>query len=209
MTYTTVLFDLDGTLVHTGPTYRYTVVGKVLSNVGKSASEKVIDRFWFNTGRDIIVQKEFGIDPILFWKMYQRYETLDLRRQHIKAYPDAKRTVQNLKKRGIKIGLVSGAPRKIVELELELIDADLFDTIIIAHTTEGVRPKPDPEGIHKALENLQTQPQRAVYIGNADEDIIAAQNAQVLDILINRDETFCRERPTRTIHTLDEVFSLI
>jgi len=48
--YTLLVFDLDGTLVHTTPEYRYFIVPKVLEKMGKDTAKislGEIDKFWF------------------------------------------------------------------------------------------------------------------------------------------------------------------
>ena len=52
--YKHISFDLDGTLVHTIPEYRYRVVPETIKQAGgqRSQSRCAIDRFWFEAGRD-------------------------------------------------------------------------------------------------------------------------------------------------------------
>jgi len=56
-----VIFDLDGTLVHTAPVYRYMVVGDALETLGiENIFKKDIDDFWFRgeKERKRIIEKE-------------------------------------------------------------------------------------------------------------------------------------------------------
>ena len=50
MVYKAVIFDLDGTLVHTMPEYRYKIVGQTVRDLGAKSSHHLIDKFWFQTG---------------------------------------------------------------------------------------------------------------------------------------------------------------
>ena len=51
--YKHIAFDLDGTLVHTVPEYRYKIVPEVVSQLGGTIdSVHSIDKFWFEGGRD-------------------------------------------------------------------------------------------------------------------------------------------------------------
>ncbi len=88
MNYEAIIFDLDGTLVYSLPEYRYTVVGKVLKELGKESSSKDIDRFWFEARRDDIVTNNFGLPIEEFWSTYRRFDTVELRKKLTKPYED-------------------------------------------------------------------------------------------------------------------------
>ena len=80
MEYKAVIFDLDGTLVHTMPEYRYTIVGNALKSIGIKTTSHLIDRFWFESRRDEIIKEHFGIEPGIFWKNYREREDPEIRR---------------------------------------------------------------------------------------------------------------------------------
>lgn len=56
----------------------------------------------------------------------------------------------------------------------------LFDVIITGD--DVIKPKPDPEGLLKALSLLKVESSEAIYIGDSDADIIAGLQANVYTI---------------------------
>lgn len=181
-----IIFDLDGTLVHTRPEYRYLVLGRVMKELKVNASKEDIDKLWFGTNRNKIVKERFDVEAGLFWEEYRKKDTEDLRKNFIEKYEDVG-FLKKLKKEGYKIGVVTGAPEHIVKLEMELLKVN-FDAVVIANPENGVRPKPDPHGLKKCLELLEVDSGKAVFVGNAEEDILAAKEAGVLDVFIDRKE---------------------
>src|SRR3989338_4086879 len=109
MKYESVIFDLDGTLVHSLPEHRYTLVGKVLREFGVKGTDEDIDRFWFEGCRDKIVTDSFGVPLENFWHVYKKYDTIGLREKLTKPYTDVD-FIQEIKKAGLKVGIVTGAP---------------------------------------------------------------------------------------------------
>jgi FMN phosphatase YigB (HAD superfamily) len=68
--YKHISFDLDETLVHTLPEYRYELGGEVVDKLGGKPIEdlRAIDQFWLEADRDeiikkrlVLLRKNFGI----------------------------------------------------------------------------------------------------------------------------------------------------
>jgi phosphoglycolate phosphatase-like HAD superfamily hydrolase len=187
MNYKAVIFDMDGTLVHTSPEYRYQIVGRVLEDLNGKHSKEGIDRFWFESRRDEIIQEYFGLEPSLFWETYRRYDSMELREKFAKPYDDID-FIQELKKAGIKRGIVTGAPVHIASVQISMIGEEYFGGIVVAQSSNGIKPKPHPHGLEECLKILEVKNTEAMYVGNADEDVMTAQNAQVTSVLILRGE---------------------
>jgi phosphoglycolate phosphatase-like HAD superfamily hydrolase len=190
--YKAVLFDLDGTLIHTTKEFRFFVVNRTLWDIGRSpVSQEYADRFWFVSGRDSTIRELFSADPALFWSAYRRYDTADARRASIFPYHDVL-FLSKLKAEGYRLGVVTGAPLEIMRMEIELLShilgADAFQAVVSAHPTSGSEAKPHPDGIEKCLGNLGVAKNEAIYVGNAREDVDTARNAGVLDVLVLRGE---------------------
>ena len=96
--------------------------------------------------------------------------------------------VGQIKEKGIKIGIVTGAPSHIMDLEIGMLGEENFDAVVSAHTINGITPKPHPHGLEECLNLLDISKDKAMYVGNADEDILTARNAGVFDVLIDRKE---------------------
>ncbi len=210
MKYEAVLFDLDGTLIHTTPQYRYEVVGSVLKHFAKPFSKTLIDRFWFESHRNNLITKHLGIDPKEFWLMYEKHEVVQKRRLHIHAYSDVE-FVSFIRKLGIKTGIVTGAPRHIAEMEIGLLGFEKFDHYTVARYSEGIKAKPDPQGLHECLQKLDVSASKAMFIGNGQEDIDAAKAAGLFDVHIERKEYPLPKKtiPSLQINSLFELKALV
>ncbi len=206
MAYKAAIFDLDGTLVHTNPDYRYDLANKVLKELGtKSPGNQYIDRLWFESGRDELLKKHFKLVPFIFWSIYREYDTSEQRSRHVRLYDDVD-FIQELREKGYKTGIVTGAPAEIAALEIRLLGKENFNAVVIANSSNGVKHKPHPEGLDMCLDLLNIKKKHAVFIGNSDEDIEAAKNAGIFDILVKRGEhEFPNINPSLAVHSLYEL----
>lgn len=209
MAYKAILFDLDGTLVHTMPEYRYKVVGKTLEDLGTKSTNNYIDRFWFEARRNDVIKEHFNVEPKIFWNAYNENDTTELRKGFTELYDDVG-FVDEVNQKGYKTGIVTGAPLNIASLEIDMIGQEKFGAIVVANSFNGFKPKPHPHGLEECLDILEVKPNEAMYIGNADEDVIAAKNANIYDVFINRGEhEFPHIKPSLTINSLYELRKLI
>jgi len=213
MIYTTLELDLDGTLIETEQKGILTLIGGVLEHFGKSASVQNILKFWFETGREKIVKKVFGIEPDAFWEIFVRRNTVDFRRPYTKPYPDIK-ILKEFYSAGLKMGVVTGAPQHIADFELELIEQTLggnyIDTLVVASYFSKIQSKPHPQSIEVCLERLGVPKEKTLMVGNGSEDIDAAKAAGITDVMIDRGEySFDGVQPTHNIKTLYELMRFV
>ena len=205
------IFDLDGTLVHTKPAYRYLIVGKVLTGFCRPFIHSQIDDFWFGSedDRTRIIQETWHLNPEQeFWPAFRELDTIELRTQYTEVYSDIG-ILQVLKDRKIKTGIVSAAPDHIIELEVGMLNHN-FGAVIRAQLTKGVKPKPSPEGLEKCLDILQVAKQNAIYVGDTRCDMETARSGGVYGILIERGEyDFGKIESDLAITSLEQLRSLL
>lgn len=114
--------------------------------------------------------------------------------------------VKELKQKGYKTGIVTGAPVHIANLEISILGKENFDAIVIAHSLNRIKPKPHPQGLEQCLSILKVQKDKAIYVGNSRDDIETAENAGVFAVLIKRREyDFKGINPPLTINSLYEL----
>jgi len=207
MKYKAVVFDLDGTLIYTEPAYRYKVVGDTLKELGVPHFKySHVDEFWFETKRDEIIKRCFGLEPKFFWEIYAKKEKTETRRRFIKAYSDIA-CIGQLKDAGYKMGIVTGSPDKITALEVSILGKHNFDSVVVARRSTGM-PKPHPEGLEKCLHALDAKKQESLFIGNAEEDVLTAKNAGILDVFLRRGEYDFRLDKIRPSVIIDSLYGL-
>jgi HAD superfamily hydrolase (TIGR01549 family) len=90
----------------------------------------------------------------------------------------AKETLQKLKTKNIKIGIVTRNCRKSTIAALKITDMLKFIDIIVARD-DCENPKPDTEHLLKALSGLNIKPNEAIMVGDSWLDALCAINAKV------------------------------
>ncbi len=135
----------------------------------------------------------------------------NINRIPIKTFKGVKKTLQELKKRGHKLGVISNCTHKeiIKELEVAGIDTKLFSVIV--GNDDVKHSKPWPDEILKA-EKL-THHKADFIVGDSPYDIIAGKKAGCKTIAVltghyNR-ERIAQEKPDYIIKELKEILEVI
>jgi putative hydrolase of the HAD superfamily len=90
-------------------------------------------------------------------------------------YPHVQLTLTELARRGIKMAVVSDAPRLPVWLRICGLGLQHYFDAVVTFDDTGVR-KPDPKPFQKALDYLKLQPSEAIMIGDwAERDMVGAK----------------------------------
>lgn len=126
-------------------------------------------------------------------------------------FPDVKGCLTALRKRSIKMGVVSALPKEFLWLILKKLGiVSSFTTII------GDAPKPSPSPINQACKIIGTNPKHVIYVGDMEEDIICANRAGATPVGICRDNGSYHDKtkletqnPKYIISDLHELVKLI
>ncbi len=101
-------------------------------------------------------------------------------------FSDAAQTLARLRGAGLKLGLITNGSVRMQRRKLECLAlAPLFDTVLISDA-EGIS-KPDPRIFHRALERLNVDPARSVFVGDHPEVDIAGARAAGMQAVWRRD----------------------
>jgi HAD superfamily hydrolase (TIGR01509 family) len=160
-----VLFDWDGTIVDSLPLiFRANVV--VLGEVGIR-----LDRAWFQeryTPDWRRAYRELGI-PESDWDRLARRWTEEMQRGRPRPLPWARTGLRRLRRRGIRLGLVTASTRGVVAPSLARLKLDgVFASMQFADDVRN--GKPHPEALLRALDELAAPPADAVYVGDTVTD---------------------------------------
>jgi len=205
MKYEAVLFDLDGTLVRTPIEAVAEMVNNTLSHFGREAPLEDITYFWYHSGRERIIEERFHVDPAEFWSLFKIYDTVEFRKKHAECYHDVG-VVAELLPSEIKTGIVSGTPKYLIDFEVSLLGQNLFNAIVCANHGNGFKPKPDPHGLLECMRLLEVKPDRALSVGNAREDVDAANAARMDVALILRGE--CKFPGINPTYAIEDLYGL-
>ena len=132
--------------------------------------------------------------------------------ENTELYRNVKEVLQNLKREGYKVGIVTTKFHYRIEQIFNRFDAlDLIDLIVGA---EDVKiEKPNPEGLLWAIDNSRLEKDDILYVGDSVVDAKTAENAQVkfagvLTGTTTADE-FNLHRNVFIGETIEEVYSFI
>jgi phosphoglycolate phosphatase len=160
------VFDWDGTLVDTmAMIYRANVAS--LRNYGLTMS-----REWFREQYTPDWRRgyqELGIPEHLWDEMAGRWAA-EMARTRPRAMPWARRALRDLRRQGVKVGLVTASTRSVVEPNIERLNlAGVFQTAWYSDDVE--RSKPHPEALYRALDDLGVTAADTVYVGDTLVDL--------------------------------------
>jgi len=123
-------------------------------------------------------------------------------------YPHVGMTLADLQKLGIKMAVISDAPR--LEVWLRIVGLGLhhyFDQVITSEDT-GVK-KPAPEPFRKALELLGTKPSETIMVGDwADRDVVGAKAVKIRTAWAKYGNTF-DTKESGADYELNDVYDLV
>ncbi len=102
--------------------------------------------------------------------------------------PGVREVLSQIRRLGIRIGILSNRVREFLEHELEFVEAGtwfrLFDAVVAGDDTPRLKPAPDP--IYQALDEMKARAGPEVwYVGDSTTDVISAKNAGVTSIFFN------------------------
>jgi len=163
-----VLFDFDGTLTQPGA-------------IDFKAIKQEI-----GCPRDVAILEHIKVqaseERIILTEILEGYEA-DAARLSI-PNKGAEVCLSTLRTRHIPIGIITRNSLKSVVSALQQFDGikvNDFDAVI---TREAALPKPSPEGVYKAAENMGCLPRELMVVGDFRFDIIAGWKAGAMTILL-------------------------
>ena len=98
-------------------------------------------------------------------------------------FPEAKNVIDELKKKGVKLGIVTSGTHALVKICLDPLKVtEAFDVVV---TSEDVKKgKPNPEMYQFALEKLGVEPEQAVAVEDSAAGKEAALGAGLKVVMI-------------------------
>ncbi|MGN0395033.1 MAG: HAD family hydrolase [Coprococcus sp.] len=209
--YSTVIFDLDGTLLNTLEDLTDSV-NYALSLYGYK--ERGIDEVRMFVGNGIRKLIERAVPPKtdveiidkVFAAFKQHY--LNNMMNKTKPYDGIMTLLSELNKRGVAMAIVSNKYDQGVKGLNRHFFSDYIKVAI--GESENIAKKPAPDTVYEAVRKLGINPEDAVYVGDSDVDIATAENSGLDCISVTwgfRDRTFLEEKGATVI--IDEPCELL
>ncbi len=212
MRFRIVLFDLDGTLIDSGPIILASMQHAVRTVLGREIPP---DALGVTIGGQGIVAQMRAIDKEHAAALLAAYkEHNDGLHGQLEAFDELLALLPGFKADGRKLGIVTAKRHSSVGLAFDRFPAlsSSFDVVIAHEDTD--RHKPDPEPVLLAVERLDGTPSEAVYVGDSPFDIGAAKAAGVFAVAvgwggIHPDQRLLAEKPDAFVRSPEELVRVI
>ena len=211
MRFSTVLFDLDGTVVDSGAIILASMRHATREVLGREYSDEELLRTVGGPGLEAQMQT---IDP------ERADELVDVYRAHnlplhdgLEACAGMEDVLVRLHGEGRRLGVVTAKRRDTAELAFATVPlGHLFDVIVGGDETE--RHKPDPEPLLLAAERLGVDPAETAYVGDSPFDIRAAKAAGMFAVAVTWGRIHDRSRleaeePDAIVDTAEELLAVL
>lgn len=182
-----LLFDLDGTLVDSGPDLAL-AVNRTLKDLGKVTFEQDTIRHWVGNGAKMLIERALSgsstIDKQLDISLVQ--DALAIFLAHYQEclcvesalYKDVKEGLFALKADGFRLTIITNKPTVFIQPILNGLGINnLFELLIGGDTLAEKKPNPSP--LYYALDQLNVTASQCVMIGDSKNDILAAKAANI------------------------------
>lgn len=174
--YTTVIFDLDGTLLYTLTDLR-TAVNMAMHQFGWQ--ERTYEEMRHFVGNGIRRLMDHAVpggeqNPLFeeafaaFRKAYAEVQT-----DTTGPYDGILDAVETLQANGVAMAIISNK----IDDAVQNLNNDFFKMDIAIGDRAGLARKPAPDSVFLVMKELDADPARTVYVGDSDVDIMTAYNA--------------------------------
>lgn len=212
MRFPVVLFDLDGTLIDSGPIILASMEHAVRTVLGREIAREELAA---TVGGQGLVAQMRALDAERADELVEAYRVHnDALHETLEAFDEMLEVLPKLRAQGRRLGIVTAKRHRTVALALARFPAlgDHFDVIVGHDDTE--RHKPDPDPVLAALERLQASPEEAAYVGDSPFDIRAAKAAGAFAVAvgwggIHPDERLLSEQPDAFVRAPRELLDVL
>lgn len=179
-----VLFDLDGTLLKSTEIIMDAFVitfEKYFKDI--TLDEKTLTSFLGHTLFEtfgLYIREDQSMDELV--SFYR--QTSEKLMQDVQAYPHAKELMERLQHKGIHLGVVTSKMNHVAREHLTLIGLNEYITHLVGYE-DVEKHKPDKEPILKGLALYGMKPEEAVYVGDHENDMVAAKSAGVMSCAVS------------------------
>ena len=193
----TVIFDLDGTLLDTLDDLTDSV-NYALSKCGLPARDRLEVRRFLGNGAEVLMRSsiegrltdEQSEDCIRIFKSYYK-DHMDIK---TKPYEGVMDLVRILLDKGYHLAIVSNK----FDTAVKGLNEDYFEGLfpVAIGESENVARKPAPDTVLKALDELGSTKERAIYVGDSEVDYMTARNSGLPCVSVTwgfRDEELYKE----------------
>ena len=185
MRFTTLIFDLDGTLLDTLADLHASVAHGLRTHGLAERSVAEVRAFLGNGIRNLIERSvPEGTDPPTLEAVFADFRAHYLLHSldTTQPYPGILELLERLRAAGVRMGIVSNKLDPAVQ-ELNQRFFAHFMQVAVGESP-GVRRKPHPDAVLEAMRRLNATPSETLYVGDSEVDYATAQAAGIACALV-------------------------
>jgi len=128
------------------------------------------------------------LDPETYAKVRSRFykllEEMELKSaKEVTLYPGARETLLAIRKRPVKMGMVTNNGRAGTDLTFKRLKLEgIFDVVVTRDDCEDMKPSPNP--VLKVMTGLGANPEEGILVGDGLMDIMAAKRAGLSSVAV-------------------------
>lgn len=208
-----IIFDMDGTLSDSIETYLY-IVSKAAASVGLKFSREQVLASLANQAH--IWDGLLPDDPPRREEIIKRISTVMMKiytdvTPRVKVFPNLGQVLKRLKDYNIKMGVITGS-LKLSLTPLYNSGLEHYFQVMISWD-DGYPKKPAPDSMIACLKQMDTEPGRAIVVGDTPVDIIAGRKSGALTIGVLSGvatrEMLEKEKPTAIVNWVGDIPALL
>lgn len=212
MRYRVVLFDLDGTLIDSGPIILASMRHASVTVLGREPDEEKVRAAIGGPGLTAQMRE---LDPGRVDELVEVYRAHnEPLHATLETFAGIFDLMDELGRRGHQLGIVTAKRVATVQLAFERFPQLEESTDILIGAEDTERHKPDPAPVLEAIRRLGARADESVYVGDSPFDIRAGNAAGVFTIAvgwggIHPDERLLAEEPDAFVHSPQEILELV
>lgn len=198
MRYTTVIFDLDGTLLNTLSDLHASTNHALAAHDLPPRSLDEVRSFVGNGIRNLIrLAVPVGSSDELIDTVHADFDAHYAvhNMDQTGPYPGVIELVKTLRDKGIRCCVVSNKGDYAVQPLVQHFFPNMFDVVCGEREKDGIRRKPWPDTVLECMRVVGATKDESVYVGDSEVDLLTAANAGIDCIAVTwgfRDEDFLR-----------------
>jgi pyrophosphatase PpaX len=212
MRFPVVLFDLDGTVIDSGPIIVASMKHAARTVLGRDVEERLLTAAIGGPG--LVAQME-ALDPERVDDLVRAYRAHnEPLHAELEAFWEVVEVLPRLREQGRRLGIVTAKRRLTAQLAFDRLPGleDNFDVVVGSDDTE--RHKPDPEPILEALARLGARPAESAYVGDSPFDVRAAKAAGAFAVAvawggIHGEAVLRAEQPDAYVERAEELLDVL
>jgi len=178
-----ILFDMDGTLIESDELV-LSIYKKLIDKYPPKTDFSSLDSgdVFASSYPEVLLRLYGEVKELHLQEIYRLHK--ELKHQYLRTFKGVVLMLEQLKKNGFHLGLLTSEMRSIAMDELGILKIDHYFDHILAFD-DVKKPKPHPDGIFEHMMFFGCTHEEIIYIGDQKSDGIAANSASIYSILLD------------------------